>query len=155
MGEVLFQLKTWMGNQYITDNVLDVLVSVHAVNQPINPNKLGRRTDAHTSPDARSHLSFMFWYSLPMCFYQDGHFENTYYSDFISNLARIKYAGELLPSMDGTQCNRRSRQLYYGLCCWSLEFFYALPHCSVLAAGNNIIICDNGMRQTSPDPTLH
>lgn len=25
---------------------------------------------------------------------QDGHFENTYYSDFIANLGRIKYAGE-------------------------------------------------------------
>ena len=25
---------------------------------------------------------------------QDGHFENTYYSDFISNLAKVKYAGE-------------------------------------------------------------
>ena len=27
-------------------------------------------------------------------YYQDGHFENTYYSDFISNLNKIKYAGE-------------------------------------------------------------
>lgn len=25
---------------------------------------------------------------------QDGHFENTYYSDFIANLGKIKYAGE-------------------------------------------------------------
>lgn len=26
---------------------------------------------------------------------QDGHFENTYYSDFINNLAEVKYAGTL------------------------------------------------------------
>lgn len=28
------------------------------------------------------------WFS-----FQDGHFENTYYSEFISNLVNIKYAG--------------------------------------------------------------
>lgn len=28
------------------------------------------------------------------CF-QDGHFENTYYSDFIANLAKVKYAGNV------------------------------------------------------------
>ncbi|KAJ8017242.1 hypothetical protein DPEC_G00015770 [Dallia pectoralis] len=27
-------------------------------------------------------------------FYEDGHFENTYYSDFINNLAKVKYAGQ-------------------------------------------------------------
>lgn len=31
-----------------------------------------------------------------LVYFQDGHFENTYYSDFISNLEKIKYAGELL-----------------------------------------------------------
>lgn len=30
---------------------------------------------------------------LALVFSQDGHFENTYYSDFISNLVKIKYAG--------------------------------------------------------------
>lgn len=30
---------------------------------------------------------------LALVFPQDGHFENTYYSDFISNLVKIKYAG--------------------------------------------------------------
>lgn len=31
-----------------------------------------------------------------LVYFQDGHFENTYYSDFISNLDKIKYAGESL-----------------------------------------------------------
>ena len=70
-----------------------------------------------------------------MCFYQDGHFENTYYSDFISNLARIKYAGESLPSLDGTQRKRHNRLIVdHVVCLWN--FFYALPHYSVFVAGN-------------------
>lgn len=31
-----------------------------------------------------------------LVYFQDGHFENTYYSDFINNLEKIKYAGALL-----------------------------------------------------------
>ncbi|XP_023651734.2 carbonic anhydrase 6 isoform X1 [Paramormyrops kingsleyae] len=38
-------------------------------------------------------------------FYEDGHFENTYYSDFISNLAKVKYAGQ---SMNISTLNVRS-----------------------------------------------
>ncbi|KAG9332772.1 hypothetical protein JZ751_014871 [Albula glossodonta] len=38
-------------------------------------------------------------------FYEDGHFENTYYSDFISNLAKVKYAGQ---SMNISSLNVRS-----------------------------------------------
>ncbi|XP_028309886.1 carbonic anhydrase 6 isoform X2 [Gouania willdenowi] len=38
-------------------------------------------------------------------FYDDGHFENTYYSDFISNLEKIKYAGQ---SMTVSDVNVRS-----------------------------------------------
>ncbi|XP_076131787.1 carbonic anhydrase 6 [Alosa pseudoharengus] len=38
-------------------------------------------------------------------FYEDGHFENTYYSDFISNLANVKYAGQ---SMNLSTINVRS-----------------------------------------------
>ncbi|XP_024149752.1 carbonic anhydrase 6 [Oryzias melastigma] len=37
--------------------------------------------------------------------YDDGHFENTYYSDFIANLEKIKYAGQ---SMNITSINVRS-----------------------------------------------
>lgn len=33
---------------------------------------------------------YILWFTL-----QDGHFENTYYSDFISNLGKIQYAGQL------------------------------------------------------------
>ncbi|TSN03436.1 Carbonic anhydrase 6 [Bagarius yarrelli] len=38
-------------------------------------------------------------------FYEDGHFENTYYSDFISNLEKVKYAGQ---SMNISTLNVRS-----------------------------------------------
>uniref|UniRef100_A0A3B4FBT4 Alpha-carbonic anhydrase domain-containing protein n=1 Tax=Pundamilia nyererei TaxID=303518 RepID=A0A3B4FBT4_9CICH len=44
--------------------------------------------------------------------FQDGHFENTYYSDFIANLKKIKYAGELL-----TKTNKQKKKptlLYLG-----------------------------------------
>ncbi|KAG7521127.1 hypothetical protein JOB18_043122 [Solea senegalensis] len=36
------------------------------------------------------HLKF----DTAVLYFQDGHFENTYYSDFISNLDKIKYAGQ-------------------------------------------------------------
>ncbi|KAM9343919.1 carbonic anhydrase 6 [Pholidichthys leucotaenia] len=42
-------------------------------------------TEARDKPDGLAVLAF---------FYDDGHFENTYYSDFISNLDKIKYAGQ-------------------------------------------------------------
>ncbi|KAL1020640.1 hypothetical protein UPYG_G00002780 [Umbra pygmaea] len=37
--------------------------------------------------------------------YEDGHFENTYYSDFINNLAKVKYTGQ---SMNLSSLNVRS-----------------------------------------------
>ncbi|XP_054634568.1 pentraxin-related protein PTX3 isoform X2 [Dunckerocampus dactyliophorus] len=50
-----------------------------------NSDKYKSFTEARDKSDGLAVLAF---------FYDDGHFENTYYSDFISNLAKIKYAGQ-------------------------------------------------------------
>lgn len=50
-----------------------------------NSDKYKSFTEARDKPDGLAVLAF---------FYEDGHFENTYYSDFINNLAKIKYYGQ-------------------------------------------------------------
>lgn len=52
--------------------------------------------EAKDKPDGLAVLAF---------FFEDGHFENTYYSDFISNLEKVKYAGQ---SMNLSSINVRS-----------------------------------------------
>ncbi|KAK9515970.1 hypothetical protein VZT92_026566 [Zoarces viviparus] len=59
------------------------MAELHVVHY--NSDKYKSITEAKDQPDGLAVLAF---------FYDDGHFENTYYSDFISNLAKIKYAGQ-------------------------------------------------------------
>ncbi|XP_030623590.1 LOW QUALITY PROTEIN: carbonic anhydrase 6 [Chanos chanos] len=61
-----------------------------------NSEKYKSFSEAKDKPDGLAVLAF---------FYEDGHFENTYYSDFISNLAKVKYAGQ---SMNISTLNVRS-----------------------------------------------
>ncbi|XP_051914429.1 carbonic anhydrase 6 isoform X2 [Hippocampus zosterae] len=59
------------------------MAELHVVHY--NSDKYKNLMEAIDKPDGLAVLAF---------FYDDGHFENTYYSDFISNLANIKYAGQ-------------------------------------------------------------
>ncbi|KAL4648438.1 carbonic anhydrase 6 [Arapaima gigas] len=59
------------------------MAELHVVHY--NSEKYKTFADAVDKPDGLAVLAF---------FYEDGHFENTYYSDFISNLAKVKYAGQ-------------------------------------------------------------
>nr|XP_040048684.1 carbonic anhydrase 6 isoform X3 [Gasterosteus aculeatus aculeatus] len=59
------------------------MAELHVVHY--NSDKYSSFTDARDKPDGLAVLAF---------FYDDGHFENTYYSDFINNLEKIKYAGQ-------------------------------------------------------------
>lgn len=86
-----------MGIHYITDNVLGVLDNT--CKQAINQSTQTHMPDVPVSKQPFVWPCVDFVLTLFAPFYQDGHFENTYYSDFISNLARIKYAGESLHSM--------------------------------------------------------
>ncbi|XP_061759957.1 carbonic anhydrase 6 [Nerophis ophidion] len=70
------------------------MAELHVVHY--NSDKYKSFTEAKDKSDGLAVLAF---------FYDDGHFENTYYSDFISNLANIKYAGQ---SMNISSLNVRS-----------------------------------------------
>ncbi|XP_036388134.1 carbonic anhydrase 6 isoform X1 [Megalops cyprinoides] len=70
------------------------MAELHVVHY--NSDKYKSFTEARDKPDGLAVLAF---------FYEDGHFENTYYSDFISNLAKVKYAGQ---SMNISSVNVRS-----------------------------------------------
>lgn len=59
------------------------MAELHVVHY--NSDKYKSFAEAKDKPDGLAVLAF---------FYDDGHFENTYYSDFISNLDKIKYAGQ-------------------------------------------------------------
>ncbi|XP_037129596.1 carbonic anhydrase 6 [Syngnathus acus] len=59
------------------------MAELHVVHY--NSDKYKSFMEARDKPDGLAVLAF---------FYEDGHFENTYYSDFISNLGKIKYAGQ-------------------------------------------------------------
>ncbi|KAL3974348.1 hypothetical protein ACER0C_022974 [Sarotherodon galilaeus] len=59
------------------------MAELHVVHY--NSDKYKSFTEARDKPDGLAVLAF---------FYEDGHFENTYYSDFIANLEKIKYAGQ-------------------------------------------------------------
>ncbi|KAJ8257588.1 hypothetical protein GJAV_G00187390 [Gymnothorax javanicus] len=70
------------------------MAELHVVHY--NSDKYKSFAEAMDKPDGLAVLAF---------FYEDGHFENTYYSDFISNLAKVKYAGQ---SMNISTLNVRS-----------------------------------------------
>nr|XP_020473710.1 carbonic anhydrase 6 isoform X2 [Monopterus albus] len=59
------------------------MAELHVVHY--NSDKYENFKEASDKPDGLAVLAF---------FYDDGHFENTYYSDFISNLDKIKYADQ-------------------------------------------------------------
>ncbi|KAJ8371053.1 hypothetical protein SKAU_G00110810 [Synaphobranchus kaupii] len=59
------------------------MAELHVVHY--NSDKYKSFAEARDKPDGLAVLAF---------FYEDGHFENSYYSDFISNLAKVKYAGQ-------------------------------------------------------------
>ncbi|KAM8829717.1 carbonic anhydrase 6 [Synchiropus picturatus] len=70
------------------------MAELHVVHY--NSDKYKSFTEARDKPDGLAVLAF---------FYDDGHFENTYYSDFISNLDKVKYAGQ---NMNISSINVRS-----------------------------------------------
>ncbi|XP_066528376.1 carbonic anhydrase 6 isoform X2 [Hoplias malabaricus] len=70
------------------------MAELHVVHY--NSGKYKSFTEAVDKPDGLAVLAF---------FYEDGHFENTYYSDFINNLAKVRYAGQ---SMNISSLNVRS-----------------------------------------------
>ncbi|KAM4737206.1 carbonic anhydrase 6 [Anableps anableps] len=59
------------------------MAELHVVHY--NSDKYKSFSEAKDKPDGLAVLAFV---------YDDGHFENTYYSEFISNLEKIKYAGQ-------------------------------------------------------------
>ncbi|KAJ8259675.1 hypothetical protein GJAV_G00172150 [Gymnothorax javanicus] len=81
------------GSEHTLDGIR-YMAELHVVHY--NSEKYQSFTEALDKPDGLAVLAF---------FYEDGHFENTYYSDFISNLAKVKYAGQ---SMTITSVNVRS-----------------------------------------------
>ncbi|XP_045065266.1 neuronal pentraxin-1-like [Coregonus clupeaformis] len=70
------------------------MAELHVVHY--NSDKYKSFQEASDKPDGLAVLAF---------FYEDGHFENTYYSDFINNLEKVKYAGQ---SMNISTLNVRS-----------------------------------------------
>ncbi|XP_041701276.1 carbonic anhydrase 6 [Coregonus clupeaformis] len=70
------------------------MAELHVVHY--NSDKYKSFKEASDKPDGLAVLAF---------FYEDGHFENTYYSDFINNLGKVKYAGQ---SMNISTLNVRS-----------------------------------------------
>ncbi|KAM9506620.1 carbonic anhydrase 6-like [Salvelinus alpinus] len=61
------------------------MAELHVVHY--NSDKYKSFQEASDKPDGLAVLAF---------FFEDGHFENTYYSDFINNLEKVKYAGQSL-----------------------------------------------------------
>ncbi|XP_013875818.1 carbonic anhydrase 6 [Austrofundulus limnaeus] len=61
------------------------MAELHVVHY--NSDKYTSFSEAKDKPGGLAVLAF---------FYEDGHFENTYYSDFISNLAKIQFAGQTM-----------------------------------------------------------
>uniref|UniRef100_A0A3Q3G257 Carbonic anhydrase 6 n=1 Tax=Labrus bergylta TaxID=56723 RepID=A0A3Q3G257_9LABR len=81
------------GAEHTVDGIR-YMAELHVVHY--NSDKYKSFTEARDKPDGLAVLAF---------FYDDGHFENTYYSDFISNLDKIKYAGQ---SMNISSINVRA-----------------------------------------------
>ncbi|XP_077371082.1 carbonic anhydrase 6 [Festucalex cinctus] len=70
------------GSEHTIDGIR-YMAELHVVHY--NSDKYKSFSEAKDKPDGLAVLAFI---------YEDGHFENTYYSDFISNLAKIKYTGQ-------------------------------------------------------------
>ncbi|XP_005986136.1 carbonic anhydrase 6 [Latimeria chalumnae] len=70
------------GSEHTVDG-MRYLAELHIVHY--NSDKYSKFDDAKDKPDGLAVLAF---------FYEDGHFENTYYTDFISHLAKIRFAGQ-------------------------------------------------------------
>ncbi|XP_067302371.1 carbonic anhydrase 6 isoform X2 [Pseudorasbora parva] len=81
------------GSEHTMDGIR-YMAELHVVHY--NSDKYKSFKEAKDKPDGLAVLAF---------FYEDGHFENTYYSDFLANLANIKYAGQ---AMNITNLNVRS-----------------------------------------------
>ncbi|XP_034028102.1 carbonic anhydrase 6 [Thalassophryne amazonica] len=72
------------GSEHTLDGIR-YMAELHVVHY--NSDKYKSFSEAKDQPDGLAVLAF---------FYDDGHFENTYYSDFINNLDNIKYAGQTM-----------------------------------------------------------
>ncbi|XP_056305348.1 neuronal pentraxin-1 isoform X1 [Danio aesculapii] len=70
------------GSEHTMDGIR-YMAELHVVHY--NSEKYPSFEEAKNKPDGLAVLAF---------FFEDGHFENTYYSDFISNLENIKYVGQ-------------------------------------------------------------
>ncbi|XP_051894969.1 carbonic anhydrase 6 [Pristis pectinata] len=70
------------GSEHTIDGIRYV-AELHIVHY--NSDKYSSFSEASTKPDGLAVLAFL---------YEDGHLENTYYSDFISSLSKIRYAGQ-------------------------------------------------------------
>ncbi|KAF3696784.1 Carbonic anhydrase 6 [Channa argus] len=70
------------GAEHTVDGIR-YMAELHVVHY--NSDRYKSFTEARDKPDGLAVLAF---------FYDDGHFENTYYSDFISNLEKIKYVDQ-------------------------------------------------------------
>ncbi|KAI5095662.1 carbonic anhydrase 6 isoform X2, partial [Silurus meridionalis] len=81
------------GSEHTVDGIR-YMAELHVVHY--NSDKYANFDEAKDKPDGLAVLAF---------FYEDGHFENTYYSDFINNLEKVKYAGQ---SMNISTLNVRS-----------------------------------------------
>ncbi|KAI7794110.1 carbonic anhydrase 6 [Triplophysa rosa] len=81
------------GSEHTLDGIR-YMAELHIVHY--NSEKYSSFKEAKDKPDGLAVLAF---------FYEDGHFENTYYSDFIANLAKVKYADQ---SMNISNLNVRS-----------------------------------------------
>ncbi|XP_041063004.1 carbonic anhydrase 6 [Carcharodon carcharias] len=71
------------GSEHTIDGIRYV-AELHIVHY--NSDKYRNFSEASDKADGLAVLAF---------FYEDGHFENTYYSDFISSLSKIRYAGQV------------------------------------------------------------
>nr|XP_055045001.1 carbonic anhydrase 6 [Misgurnus anguillicaudatus] len=76
------------GSEHTVDGIR-YMAELHVVHY--NSGKYKSFAEAKDKPDGLAVLAF---------FYEDGHFENTYYSDFIANLAKVKYAGQSMEISD-------------------------------------------------------
>ncbi|XP_048470824.1 carbonic anhydrase 6 [Rhincodon typus] len=70
------------GSEHTIDGIRYV-AELHIVHY--NSDKYSSFLEASDKADGLAVLAF---------FYEDGHFENTYYSDFISSLSKVRYAGQ-------------------------------------------------------------
>eukprot|EP00062_Callorhinchus_milii_P016518 gi/632968120/ref/XP_007900354.1/ PREDICTED: carbonic anhydrase 6 [Callorhinchus milii] len=70
------------GSEHTVDG-MRYIAELHIVHY--NSEKYKTFEEAHDKEDGLAVLAF---------FYEDGHFENTYYSDFISSLGKVRYAGQ-------------------------------------------------------------